>query len=301
VKNTYSVARPFNGFTLVELLVVFTIVGVLVALLLPSLSEAKESARRSACGLNLRQMLIAASAYANDNKLFPPAPGGNANWGNSGSALCLVWNNFPILAPTNTGLTSPTGLWRLFHGPQNAKFIAGANGKLNCNYAYVSTFKAGYCPSMDVNGYRNPGSFTSTGYAIDYDYRYNNCDPAAYGYAPNTQYRVDALNRSPGWTPLFHDGDNYRLYDPAGGSNVYTPRTRSVGGWSAKWAHATGGNVQRSDGAVQWVPNAINLTTGNFYGNAVSWPSGYVFTYYFYSNGVGNGIDCLDVIMKARG
>ena len=284
---------------MVELLVVMTIVAVLIAMLLPSLEKSRETARRAVCGMNLREMHISIATYANDFKLYPPSPGGNANWGNSGSALCLIWNNFPNTSP-NDGQTTPTGLWKLYHGPKAAKFVA-TSGKLNCDYAYVSSYKAGYCPSMDANGYRNPGSFTTTGYAIDYDYRYNNCDPAAYGYAPNTQYRIGALDRSPNWTPIAHDGDNYRLYDPTGGSNAVVPRSSSSSGWNAKWAHADGGNVLRADGAVQFVPNAINYTTGNFYGNAVSWPSGYVFTYYYYSGGTGNGVNCLDVLMRKRG
>jgi len=65
-----------RAFTLVELLVVIAIIAVLIAVLLPVLARAKEGANRSVCLSNHKQILLAISFYANDNKGFVP----HCNW-----------------------------------------------------------------------------------------------------------------------------------------------------------------------------------------------------------------------------
>ncbi|MBU6399918.1 MAG: DUF1559 domain-containing protein [Verrucomicrobia bacterium] len=60
------------GFTLIELLVVAAIIGLLAALLLPTLSRAKEAARATACLSNLHQIGIALQLYVQDNNNHLP-------------------------------------------------------------------------------------------------------------------------------------------------------------------------------------------------------------------------------------
>ena len=59
------------AFTLVELLLIISIIAVLIAMLLPALKSARDQARRTACAIHQRQIVIASEAYAHDYDTLP--------------------------------------------------------------------------------------------------------------------------------------------------------------------------------------------------------------------------------------
>ncbi|MBW3598260.1 MAG: DUF1559 domain-containing protein, partial [Planctomycetes bacterium] len=63
---------PRRGFSFVELLLVVTVIGILVALLLPAVQAAREAARRITCAKNLSQLILAVNNYQNLHGLYPP-------------------------------------------------------------------------------------------------------------------------------------------------------------------------------------------------------------------------------------
>lgn len=76
-----------SGFSLVELLVVLAVIGVLVALLLPAVQQARETSRRMACTNNLKQLSLALHVYHDTFEVFPYREGGSGQHQHNGGTL----------------------------------------------------------------------------------------------------------------------------------------------------------------------------------------------------------------------
>jgi prepilin-type N-terminal cleavage/methylation domain-containing protein/prepilin-type processing-associated H-X9-DG protein len=154
-----SAPRADAGFTLVELLVVIAIIGTLVGLLLPAVQMARESARRSSCSNNLKQLGIAALNHHDALQRFPPGivsdainPPGKGGGAMGWSRACWFQRILPYVE--ETALHDAYVAWR---APRSD--AAGYNWS-RCN-AVVPSMS---CPSNSAGMKINAGNSTGQGF-----------------------------------------------------------------------------------------------------------------------------------------
>ena len=130
------------AFTLIELLVVIAIIAILVAVLLPALSEAKAKGQKASCMNNLKQLDLASRLYAADNEGRLP--------------VNLPWSLFPPMP--NTWVT---GNMKVFDDATNLSRI-----KQGLLYPYASQPALFHCPAdrFKSNGFERVRSYSMNGW-----------------------------------------------------------------------------------------------------------------------------------------
>ena len=130
------IPRFNKGFTLIELLVVIAIIGILAGILLPVLSRARESARKTQCMSNIKQIGMGLIMYANENnETFPTDTTGAM------ASLNLLYDTYisdnkVFNCPSDTTVTAATNAGM-------SVYVAGGSAEAftsaQCSYGYDSS------------------------------------------------------------------------------------------------------------------------------------------------------------------
>ncbi|MCX7432626.1 MAG: DUF1559 domain-containing protein [Planctomycetia bacterium] len=139
-----------HGFTLVELLVVIAIIGTLVGLLLPAVQAARESARRSTCSNNLKQITLALNIFHDGRSQFPTGVVGPSNMG-SGYSQRITWMQQLLPFVEEAGLYSSLAP---VLSPQASASYTIANPALGTKQ--VNPWQTGFLPRSNYVGCFSP-------------------------------------------------------------------------------------------------------------------------------------------------
>jgi prepilin-type N-terminal cleavage/methylation domain-containing protein/prepilin-type processing-associated H-X9-DG protein len=155
-----------RGFTLIELLVVIAIIGILAGILLPVLSRARESARKTQCMSNVKQIGMGLIMYANENsEAFPSDTAAGAM-----ASLTLLYDTY---ISDNKVFNCPSDT--LVSAASNASMSVGtAFTSTQCSYGYDRSHTQADDADVALAADRPPGTPSATANSANHNGRGQN-------------------------------------------------------------------------------------------------------------------------------
>jgi prepilin-type N-terminal cleavage/methylation domain-containing protein/prepilin-type processing-associated H-X9-DG protein len=239
--------RPLCGFTLVELLVVIGIIAVLVAILLPALNKARQSAKTAQCLSNMRQVYLELRMYSGQNKDVVPIGYIFSDKRLSGNMWCATGGASPLYNPPSQPYQygAWVGIGWLYHGGfmKNPRIYFDPDTLPNASFSPRVTSFSG--PNVIA---WPPGNWGTTTY------------PAWSNQSTSIGYRTRPLVSWANWDPAtatlpratlpkFHRLKNMALL----AENMYVSRPEQL-------LHNRGMNVLYADGSAIRVPGSAFMT-----------------------------------------
>jgi prepilin-type N-terminal cleavage/methylation domain-containing protein/prepilin-type processing-associated H-X9-DG protein len=241
------------AFTLVELLVVIGVIAVLVAILLPTLTKAREQARRVACGSQLRQFGIAIYCYAHDNHGWLPIATG-APAGCDNDVL-----EYPFTIGANTYVNNLTDLYPRYIGNKKLFLCPSFQAREDPNYYFWYGW-------IDKAGPLNPNDYKRMSYLY---LSWRNVVYFLASFGPNSAiYGQGSIRFGQKWPfrrdDAFTTEKTVWMADNVADSRMFGLYEGCI--WPQLFAsqhfyrHNLGANALHGDGSVEWVP----ISSGRF-------------------------------------